>query len=90
MDILLLIGISLTLGLIGLLGFLWGMKHGMFDDPEGTRYRNPSLYPTELRVQGEEASIVLVFERFPLDAGSIKRIPISGKAFSPLIRNPDP
>jgi cbb3-type cytochrome oxidase maturation protein len=40
MDILpLLIGISLTLGLIGLLGFLWGMKHGMFDDPEGTRYR---------------------------------------------------
>jgi hypothetical protein len=41
-------------------------------------------------VQGEEASIVLVFERFPLDAGSIKRIPISGKAFSPLIRNPDP
>ncbi len=54
------------------------------------RNRNPSLYPTELRVQGEEASIVLVFERFPLDAGSIKRIPISGKAFSPLIRNPDP
>ncbi|MBT3213400.1 MAG: cbb3-type cytochrome oxidase assembly protein CcoS [Deltaproteobacteria bacterium] len=40
MDILpLLIGISLSLGLIGLLGFLWGMKHGMFDDPEGTRYR---------------------------------------------------
>ncbi|MDP6210854.1 MAG: cbb3-type cytochrome oxidase assembly protein CcoS [SAR324 cluster bacterium] len=40
MDILpLLIGISLSLGLIGLLGFLWGMQHGMFDDPEGTRYR---------------------------------------------------
>ena len=40
MDILpLLIGISLFLGLIGLLGFLWGMRHGMFDDPEGTRYR---------------------------------------------------
>ena len=40
MDILpLLIGISLSLGLIGVLGFLWGMKHGMFDDPEGTRYR---------------------------------------------------
>ncbi|MBC8259495.1 MAG: cbb3-type cytochrome oxidase assembly protein CcoS [SAR324 cluster bacterium] len=40
MDILpLLIGISLFLGLIGLLGFLWGVRHGMFDDPEGTRYR---------------------------------------------------
>ena len=40
MDILpLLIGITLFLGLIGLLGFLWGMRHGMFDDPEGTRYR---------------------------------------------------
>jgi cbb3-type cytochrome oxidase maturation protein len=39
MDILpLLIGITLFLGLIGLLGFLWGMRHGMFDDPEGTRY----------------------------------------------------
>ena len=27
------------MGLIGLLGFLWGMRPGLFDDPEGTRYR---------------------------------------------------
>ena len=30
---------SLVLGLIALGGFLWGIKKGEFDDPEGMRYR---------------------------------------------------
>lgn len=34
-----MLGVSLVLGLIGLVAFLWGVKHGHFDDPEGMRYR---------------------------------------------------
>lgn len=40
MDILpLMLGVSLVLGLLGLLAFLWGMKTGQFDDPEGMRQK---------------------------------------------------
>ncbi|WP_417449233.1 cbb3-type cytochrome oxidase assembly protein CcoS [Kordiimonas sp.] len=40
MDILLyLIPIALTLGLIGLAGFLWAMKNNQYDDLEGAAHR---------------------------------------------------
>lgn len=40
MDILLyLIPIALTLGLIWLLGFMWAMKNGQFEDLEGNAER---------------------------------------------------
>lgn len=40
MDILLyLIPIALTLGLIGLIGFLWTLKSGQYDDLEGAAHR---------------------------------------------------
>ena len=40
MDILpLMLGISLFLGLLGLFAFLWGLRTGQFDDPEGMRYK---------------------------------------------------
>jgi cbb3-type cytochrome oxidase maturation protein len=31
----LLIPVSVVLGLVGLAGFLWLLRHGHFDDPEG-------------------------------------------------------
>lgn len=34
-----LIPIALTLGLIGLLGFFWALKHGQFDDLDGAPHR---------------------------------------------------
>lgn len=40
MDVLMyLIPIALTLGLLGLLGFFWALKHDQFDDPEGNASR---------------------------------------------------
>jgi cbb3-type cytochrome oxidase maturation protein len=40
MDILLyLIPIALTLGLLGLAGFLWSMKNNQYDDLEGAAHR---------------------------------------------------
>lgn len=40
MDILpIMLGVSLVLGLLGLGAYLWGLKNGQFDDPEGMRYR---------------------------------------------------
>lgn len=40
MDILLyLIPIALTLGLLWLAGFLWALRLGQFDDPEGAANR---------------------------------------------------
>lgn len=40
MDILLyLIPIALTLGLLGLAGFFWALKHDQFDDPQGNAER---------------------------------------------------
>jgi cbb3-type cytochrome oxidase maturation protein len=34
-----LIVISLVLGLAAWLGFLWSVRSGQFDDPEGPKYR---------------------------------------------------
>lgn len=40
MDILVyLIPISLTLGLIGLIGFLWALRSGQFEDMDGAASR---------------------------------------------------
>lgn len=40
MDILLyLIPIALTLGLVGLVGFMWALKNNQFDDMEGSAHR---------------------------------------------------
>lgn len=40
MDIILyLVPIALTLGLVGLVGFFWAMRHGQFDDMEGNAQR---------------------------------------------------
>jgi len=40
MNILLyLIPIALTLGLAGLVAFLWSLKHGQFDDLDGAAHR---------------------------------------------------
>ncbi|MDX2469156.1 MAG: cbb3-type cytochrome oxidase assembly protein CcoS [SAR324 cluster bacterium] len=40
MDMLpVMIFVSLFLGGLGLVGVLWGLKNGQFDDPEGSRYR---------------------------------------------------
>jgi cbb3-type cytochrome oxidase maturation protein len=34
-----LILISLALGLVAWLGFVWSVKSGQYDDPEGPKYR---------------------------------------------------
>ena len=34
-----LIPIALTLGLIGLIGFLWSLRNGQFEDLDGAAYR---------------------------------------------------
>lgn len=34
-----LIPVSLTLGGLGLAGFLWALRHQQFDDPEGSAHR---------------------------------------------------
>ncbi|MGA1599591.1 MAG: cbb3-type cytochrome oxidase assembly protein CcoS [bacterium] len=40
MDILpMMLGVSLFLGALGLAGFLWGWRQGLFDDPERVRYK---------------------------------------------------
>ena len=40
MDILIyLIPIALTLGLLWLAGFMWALRNGQFDDPEGAASR---------------------------------------------------
>lgn len=40
MDVLLyIIPIALTLGLLGLYGFFWALKHEQFDDPKGNAER---------------------------------------------------
>lgn len=35
----LLIPVALFLGLLGLIAFLWSLKNGQFDDPEGAAQR---------------------------------------------------
>ncbi|MEJ8473315.1 cbb3-type cytochrome oxidase assembly protein CcoS [Roseibium algae] len=40
MDVLIyLIPAALCLGLLGLAGFLWSLKHGQYDDLEGAKWR---------------------------------------------------
>jgi cbb3-type cytochrome oxidase maturation protein len=40
MDVLIyLIPVALALGLLGLVGFLWSLKAGQYDDLEGAKYR---------------------------------------------------
>ena len=39
MDLIALIGLSLALGLAAWLFFLWSVKSGQYDDPEGPKYR---------------------------------------------------
>ncbi|PVA06038.1 cbb3-type cytochrome oxidase assembly protein CcoS [Thalassorhabdomicrobium marinisediminis] len=39
MSLLLLIPLSIGMGLIGLLAFLWALRHDQFDDPEGNAAR---------------------------------------------------
>ena len=34
-----LIPISLTLGAIGLVGFIWTLRHRQYDDPDGDSHR---------------------------------------------------
>jgi cbb3-type cytochrome oxidase maturation protein len=34
-----LILLSLALGLVAWLGFIWSVKSGQYDDPEGPKYR---------------------------------------------------
>lgn len=39
MNLLGLIGISLALGVLSWLGFLWSVRSGQYEDPEGPKYR---------------------------------------------------
>lgn len=38
-GLLVLIPVALFLGLLGLAGFIWALKSGQFDDPEGAAAR---------------------------------------------------
>ncbi|MBO9575369.1 MAG: cbb3-type cytochrome oxidase assembly protein CcoS [Sphingobium sp.] len=38
-GVLVLIPIALLLGLIGLVAFLWSLRNGQFDDPDGAAMR---------------------------------------------------
>ncbi len=39
MSLLLLIPLSIGLGLLGLCAFIWALRNGQFDDPEGAAWR---------------------------------------------------
>ena len=39
MNLVGLIGISLALGVLSWLGFLWSVRSGQYEDPEGPKYR---------------------------------------------------
>ncbi len=39
MNLLGLIAISLALGVLSWLGFLWSVRSGQYEDPEGPKYR---------------------------------------------------
>jgi cbb3-type cytochrome oxidase maturation protein len=51
MDVLIfLIPVALGLGLLGLVAFMWTLKHGQYDDLEGARWRilsDDDLPPTD-------------------------------------------
>ncbi|MBN9507472.1 MAG: cbb3-type cytochrome oxidase assembly protein CcoS [Altererythrobacter sp.] len=38
-GLLFLIPVALGLGLLGLIGFFWALRHGQFDDPDGAASR---------------------------------------------------
>ena len=39
MSLLLLIVLSLGMGLVGLAAFMWALRNGQFDDPDGNAWR---------------------------------------------------
>lgn len=39
MGLSVLIPVSIAMGLVGLVAFIWALKHGQFDDPEGDAWR---------------------------------------------------
>ena len=39
MSLILLIALSHRMGLVGLAAFLWALRDGQFDDPEGSAWR---------------------------------------------------
>ncbi|MCI5112311.1 MAG: cbb3-type cytochrome oxidase assembly protein CcoS [Marivita sp.] len=39
MSLLLLIPLSIGLGLLGLCAFIWALRNGQFDDPDGAAWR---------------------------------------------------
>ncbi len=55
-----MLGVSLFLGGVGLVSFLWGWKLGLFDDPERVRYKillddeEEERYQQMLRKQTED------------------------------------
>lgn len=56
-----LIPVALLLGLVGLLGFLWALKNGQFDDMDGAAYRilfdEDDVRPSEKDAVSEKDSI---------------------------------
>lgn len=38
-SLLVLVPVALVLGLLALVAFLWALRHGQFDDPEGSAGR---------------------------------------------------
>ncbi|OYX44088.1 MAG: cytochrome oxidase maturation protein, cbb3-type [Rhodobacterales bacterium 32-67-9] len=44
MSLVVLIPLSITLGLIGLAAFLWALRDGQFEDPDGAAWR---VIPTQ-------------------------------------------
>ena len=54
-----LIAISLGLGVAAWLGFLWSVRSGQYDDPEGPKYRmleeeHPPKGPEKLRMDDRD------------------------------------
>jgi cbb3-type cytochrome oxidase maturation protein len=47
---------ALTLGLIGLLGFLWALRNGQFDDLEGASWRVLEDGEPDVPAAGEKTS----------------------------------
>lgn len=39
MGLALLIPLSIAMGLVGLIAFIWALRQGQFDDPEGAAWR---------------------------------------------------
>lgn len=55
MSLLLLIPLSIGLGLLGLCAFLWALRTGQFDDPDGAAWRViPPEYPLETEGKNDD------------------------------------